>query len=177
MPAGPRTIINNGVSETVSWPVAGCLANIFQNGDLDFEGTSYQHGWPDGSSTHPKSFQYIGPFDAGGHSYPIVQFETNVPSSEILCNTATGAGCTVPPVGAAFYPFWTIGKLDPTGSADANRAQTRSACVWNFGAVIPGTTLNPLGGVAQYGTPDIGRFAGTFVSQPVPNPQFASGCL
>jgi hypothetical protein len=47
-----------------------------------------------------------GPFDSSGNPYPTIQLETNVGASEILCNVSTGAGCTEPPTGAAFYPFW-----------------------------------------------------------------------
>src|SRR5262249_48009579 len=45
MPAGSRTINVNGTAEDVSQPVAFCEQNVFQNGDLDFEGNSYQRDW------------------------------------------------------------------------------------------------------------------------------------
>jgi hypothetical protein len=166
MPAGPRTIVNNGVPETVKWPIAGCQQNVFQNGDLDFDGTSYNLDWPDGSRNHPTSFQYIGPFDAHGNTYPTVQFETDVAASEILCNVATGVGCNAPPTGATFYPFWTIGRPG-AGGVD---------CVWNFGNVIRGTTLEAFGGAAEYGSSDVARYGGTLASSPMPNPQFSGRC-
>ena len=169
MPAGQRTIVVNGRAEGTRWPIAGCQDNVFQNGDLDFEGSSYQADFPDGQAGHPTSFQYLGPFDAGGHTYPTVQFETDLPASEILCNVATGAGCTVPPVGAAFYPFWTLGSA--AGSGPMSRV-----CLWNFGNVIPGVTRQDFGRTAQYGTPDVARFAGTSISTPAPNPQFSGSC-
>jgi len=165
MPAGNRTIVVNGHPQTAHWPIAGCQQNAFQNGDLDFEGTSYQADWPDGQAGHPTSFQYIGPFTGRGHTYPTVQFETNVGGSEILCDVATGAGCTAPPTGAAFYPFFTLGKLGST-----------SICAWNFGNVIPGTTVLDFGRTAQYGTPDLARFGGTSTSRPMANPQFDGSC-
>ena len=115
MPAGSRTASLNGNPVTYTWPIAGCIDNVFQNGDLDFDGTSYQADWPDGSSGHPSSFQYIGPF-SNGQAYPKIQFQTNVGASEILCDTETGAGCTALPAGAAFYPFWSLGSVD-TSSA------------------------------------------------------------
>ena len=55
-PAGPRPINVNGAAQTVAWPVAGCQDNFFQNGDLDFDGSSYIRDWPDGSPNHPTSF-------------------------------------------------------------------------------------------------------------------------
>ena len=53
--------------------------NRYQNGDLDFDGLSYQSSaWPDGTRNHPTAFQYAGPFQASGKLYPQIQFETNV---------------------------------------------------------------------------------------------------
>jgi len=170
MPAGPRTASVNGRTETFSWPVSGCQTNVFQNGDLDFDGNSYQRDWPDGSPGHPTAFQYLGPFSRG-RTYPDVQFETDLAASEILCNVATGAGCTAPPIGAAFYPFWTLGS--PQGGTDR---LADSECVWNFGNVIPGTTLQSFGGAAEYGTPDVARFGGTLTSAVIRNPQFSGSC-
>ena len=114
-----------------------------------------------GRKNHPTSFQYVGPFQANGEPYPQIQFETDVAASEILCNTATGAGCTAPPIGAKFYPFWS---LSPQSSA-ARVALTR--CVWNFGNVLP-TTTQTFGKDAQYGTPDVARFGGTLTSPSSP---------
>ena len=162
-PAGPRTIDVNGTVQTVRWPVAGCQDGIFQNGDLDFDGSSYVADWPDGSSTHPTSFAYTGPL-TGGHPYPRIQFETDLAGSEIRCNTATGAGCTAPPRGPhgpAFYPFWTL-------------AHGSMSCVWNFGNVIAGHTVHSFGRAAEYGTPDVARYGGTLTSPVISNPQLGS---
>jgi hypothetical protein len=156
MPAGPRTTTVNGTTETFIWPIAGCQDNFFQNGDLDFDGSSYQHDWPDGSPNHPSSFQYLGPF-TNGHTYPNIQFESNVGASENACNTATGAGCTNPPTGAAFYPFFSLNNL----------------CLWNFGDNIPGVTKNNFGMQAEYGTPDVARFGGTSTSAVLANPELS----
>ena len=166
LPAGARTINVNGTPERVSWPVAGCEANVFQNGDLDFDGSDYVADWPDGSNTHPTSISYTGPL-THGKPYPQIQFETDLAASEILCNTATGAGCTVPPVGPngpTFYPFWTLGHL---------RGLSNNRCVWNFGNVIPGQTIATFGTDAEYGTPDVARFGGTLTSAVISNPQLA----
>ena len=86
-----------------------------------------------------------------------------------LCNLTTGAGCTQPPIGSEFYPFWS---LSPTSSALGSFS---SRCVWNFGNVLP-TTLKAFGKDAQYGTPDVARFAGTSTSAVLSNPQFTGGC-
>jgi hypothetical protein len=174
MPAGKRTIVVNGQTQSTRWPIAGCQDNVFQNGDLDFDGSSYQADFPDGQAGHPTSFQYIGPFDARGSSFPTVQFETNVGASETLCNTQTGAGCTTPPAGAAFYPFWTLGSLGK-GSGQLGSILNH-VCVWNFGNVIPGVTRQDFGRTAEYGTPNTARFAGTSISAPAPNPQFNGSC-
>ena len=162
-PAGPRPINVNGAAETVSWPIAGCQDNYFQNGDLDFDGSSYIKDWPDGSPNHPTSFAYIGPF-SHGKSYPKIQFETDVAGSEANCNVTTGAGCTAPPTGAKFYPFWTLGHGGKLG------------CVWHFGNVIAGQTSKTFGKDAQYGTADIARYGGTLASPVIANPQTRRWC-
>ncbi len=172
-PKGSRTLTVNGSPETVSWPVAGCLAADFQNGDLDFDGVPYQPGtWPNGSADTPTSLRYLGPFDSSGQPYPEIQFETDAPGSEFLCNTTTGVNCDAPPLGAKFYPFWSL-----------NRSQTLSgvttpsgACVWNFGDVISGVTTQDFGKDAQYGSPDTLRYGGTTISPVMPNPEFSGKC-
>ncbi len=132
---GTRTVTINGVARKEHMPVAGCLDNLFQNGDLDFDGTDYQaNTWPDGTANHPTAFRYIGPFTRAGNLYRQIQFESNAPASEILCDTTTGAGCEVKPQGSDFYPFWS---LNNTQRVDGS---PRGACVWNFGNVLPGVT-------------------------------------
>jgi hypothetical protein len=168
--AGTRTALVNGVPTTESSRANVCLQERFQNGDLDFDGTSYQKDWPDGSPNHPTSFQYAGPFQINGRPYPTVQYETDLGASEILCNVVTGAGCTVPPKGGAtFYPFWSLGAFN---GQIGNRTL---GCLWNFGNDQPNTLLD-FGKDAQYGTPDVARFGGTIISAPQPNPQFTGIC-
>jgi hypothetical protein len=162
-PAGPRPVNVNGTAETVSWPIAGCQDNYFQNGDLDFDGSSYIRDWPDGSPNHPTSFAYTGPV-SNGKSYPQIQFETDLAGSEANCTVTTGAGCTAPPTGAKFYPFWTLGHGGGMG------------CVWNFGDVIRGQTTSTFGGDAQYGTADVARYGGTLASPVLANPQTSRSC-
>ena len=175
MPAGSRTASLNGHPVTYTWPIAGCLDTAFQNGDLDFDGTPYQADWLDGSSGHPSSFQYVGPF-SNGQAYPKIQFQTNVGASEILCDTETGAGCTAQPAGAAFYPFWSLGSVDTSAHSLPAVASggLGGICVWNFGNVIPGQTQKAFGKTAQYGTPNTARFGGTLISAVVPNPQLST---
>ena len=167
VPAGLRTIYVNGTPQQVSWPIAGCQDNYFQNGDLDFDGSPYVHDWPDGSPNHPTTFSYIGPF-SNGRSYPQIQFETDIAGSENDCNIATGTGCTVPPLGPGnqpvFYPFWSVGHSPFLG------------CAWNFGDIIPGRTVKSFGGDAEYGTPDVARYGGTLTSAVLANPLARSFC-
>ena len=173
---GTRTAVVNGVPTREVSATNFCFNNRFQNGDLDFDGTPYQSfTWPDGTKNHPQSFEYIGPFQASGHPYPTIQYETDIAGSEILCNTATGAGCTAPPIGANFYPFWSLGSVTGLGGHSAAKGSSLGPCVWNFGNVLP-TTRHTFGKDAQYGTPDVARYGGTLTSAPLPNPQFASAC-
>jgi len=172
-PAGPRNISPDvtfgGVSQ-VSWPIAGCLDTVFQNGDLDFDGTPYRPDWPDGSPNHPTPFRYAGPYDAQGNPYPNIQFETNVAGSSSRCNTATGEDCLAKPIGAEFYPFWTIGnQATPTGFPSTQ-------CLWNFGNDIAGVTTNDFGRTDQYGAPNVARYGGTLTSPVIANPQLSNTC-
>jgi hypothetical protein len=165
---GARTALVNGVPTTESARTNECYQTRFENGDLDFDGQSYLPDWPSGSPNFPTTFQYAGPFTVGGHTYPNVQFESNVGGSSNLCDPGTGAGCTVPPIGAKFYPFWSLSPL-------ANLGGHSLGCVWNFGNDQPRTVAD-FGKDAQYGTPDLARFGGTNTSAVLPNPEFAGSC-
>jgi hypothetical protein len=170
-PQGTRIAVVNGVPTTEFSDANQCFADRFQNGDLDFDGLDYvANTWPDGTANHPTSFQYVGPFQASGQAYPQIQFETDIGGSSALCNVGTGAGCTAPPVGADFYPFWS---LSPSRYASTSRHPT--LCAWNFGNVLP-TTTQTFGKDAQYGTPDVARYGGTIISQVQRNPQFNAPC-
>ena len=175
IPLGTRPITQNAVVTSFSWPVAGCQQNQFQNGDLDYDGSPYVADWPDGSPNHPTSYRYIGPFDAVGNSYPQTQFETDVGGSENDCVaglTGGSTGCTAPPHGAKFYPFWTMTNnqsLDGLSTSQAN------PCVWNFGNDIPSITTNDFSQASQYGSSSA-RFAGTLISAPVANPTANGTC-
>ena len=167
---GTRPVTIDGVPATESSDANQCFDNRYQNGDLDFDGLSYQaSAWPNGTRNHPTAFEYAGPFQASGKPYPQIQFETNVGASEILCDTATGSGCTVPPQGSKFYPFWSLSLHPVPFGSD------RTGCAWNFGNVLP-NTFRTFGKDAQYGTPDVARFAGTSTSPVQANPEFAGAC-
>ena len=177
LPQGTRTVtlLHHKVTETS--PINWCQANRFQNGDLDFDGVPYQRtSWPNGSPNVPTSIRYIGPFDQAGQTYPQIQFETDIPGSEFLCNTFTGLNCTAPPLSAKFYPFWTL--TNKKGQNVGHGLFPAGACVWNFGNVIKGVTTRNLGKDAQYGAPAVKVYGGTTISRIMANPEVdtAQGC-
>jgi hypothetical protein len=116
--------------------VTGCFDNLFQNGDLDFDGSPYWPDWPTSTSPNlfPSTFLQAQPTSHGA-GYPRFQFQTDAALSEASCAFPDPAGCKVPPPGAPgeFYPYWTL---------------TRS-CVWEFGNMTNGNTF---GKTAQYGS-------------------------
>jgi hypothetical protein len=166
---GSRTVLINGVSTTETADANQCFADRFQNGDLDFDGLSYQSSaWPNGGPNHPTAAEYAGPF-TNGRTYPQVQFETDIGGSSFLCDTATGVGCQAPPIGSHFYPYWSLSpKFFPFGSKAAS-------CVWNFGGQLP-NTLENFGKDAEYGTPDLTYYGGTSISPVQANPEFSGRC-
>jgi len=135
-------------SSTAPVQVSHCQDNVFQNGDLDFDGTPYWKEWPTGLRTnlYPSSFLERFP-TTNGRQYPQFFFQTDVALSEATClgNSQPGqggtlAGCTVPPPGpGGFYPYWT--KLQAGVGF----------CGFEFGNVS-GFFLNTYGKDAQYGT-------------------------
>lgn len=141
--------------------IAGCLAEV-QSGDTDFDGPPYQADWPDGSSNHPQPLAIVAgspiSLTSAGFTnlYPNMQFETNIPYTESSCNPFTGSGCTVPPTGAAFYPFYSQGT-------------SGSICFFTFGNDIPGVSSNDFGKDAEYGSSN-GSTPALFASGPMKNP-------
>ncbi len=151
--------------------VSGCL-DLFGGGDIDFDGTSYQKDWPDGSRNNATSLAFTAPrFAANGSkhyqgTYPIMQFETDIPASEATCNFSDGTGCAVPPPAstvsgasypaAQFYPFYSVANQGDYG------------CVFQFGNLTHG--VNTFGRDAQYGTPNLAWFGGTLSNGPQDNP-------
>ncbi len=175
VPQGSRTVtLGTHTAKEVS-PVNFCGDNRFQNGDLDFDGISYRAtSWPDGSPNVPQSVRFAGPFMASGASYPRAQFETDAPGSEFLCNLATQFNCVVPPLGAMFYPFWTL--TNKMGQGLGHGLFPAGACVWNFGNVIPRVTTNTFRKDHEYGKADFARFGGTATSRTRANPEVSGGC-
>jgi hypothetical protein len=172
-PKGNRVVMFDGVATKEHAAVAQCLDNFFQNGDLDWDGTSYQtYTWPNGSKDHPTAASYLGPFDAAGNPYPEIQYETDAPGSESLCDVTTGKDCVVKPLGSKFYPFWSLNNSQHLAGAHA----PSGACVWNFGNVLPGVTTRTFGKDAEYGKSDIARYGGTDASKVFPNPAVNGNC-
>ena len=147
----------------------GCIDQANGDGDLDFDGTSYQPDWPDGTHNNATSLLFTSPLSAANGSssyhdtYPIMQIETDVPASESTC-TSTGIGCTVPPPGASFYPFYNIAR----GGGGNFDSEALGGCFFLFGNKMQG--VNDLRQDAQYGTPDLPWFFGTSSSGPQANP-------
>ena len=139
--------------------IPGCI-NFNQGGDIDFDGTSYLLDWPDGTRNNATSVAVRGPLSAERegeytHSYSKVQFETEVAASETTC-MPDGSGCVVPPVGAVFYPYYSVNR-------------TGEECSLMFGN-LSGRGFDNFGGDAQYGTPNLPWFFGDISSGPVRNP-------
>jgi hypothetical protein len=168
---GTRTATINGKAAKESYRVPFCFQNEFQNGDLDWDGNSYVQDWPNGSKNFPQTFRYAGPF-THGHTYSQIQYQTDAPASEQLCNVATGVGCVIKPIGSKFYPYWSM-----TNKQAISGLSKKGTCIWNFGNYnVKGVTTSTFGKDAQYGTPDLARFGGTVISKVFSNPANAKGC-
>jgi hypothetical protein len=134
-------------SSTPPDTITACQANLFQNGDLDFDGTPYWKEWPTGltPTRYPSSFLELFP-TTNGQQYSKYFIQTDVALSEVTCGpsnysngTGTLAGCTVPPPGPGhFYPYWSF-------------AESHGSCTMLFGNVS-GSGLATFGKDAQYGT-------------------------
>jgi len=136
----------HGALNTAPDEVSGCEDNFYQNGDLDFDGTSYWPDWPTGPSptaTLPGSFVQQLP-TTNGAQYSQFFLQTDTALSESTCD-AGGQGCAIPaPVSPGkFYPYWSRVSSGNGGS---------SGCMIEFGNVSSGAGVNDFGGDAQYGT-------------------------
>lgn len=129
--------------------IGGCIGTEF-----DFDGVSYRRSWP-GTLTdrgedrriHPTPVRLTSPLfvrsgengeEHGLENYDRVAFETDLPLIEFAtsppCDVFAGMNCVNPPLGAEFYPIFSIADLGANG------------CQWQFGGThIPGTT-NAFGG-------------------------------
>ena len=125
--------------------VTGCLDDLAQNGDLDFDGTPYYPEWPTGqnpTATFPGSFVQQLP-RTDGSQYDKFFIQTDLALSESTCSGTSTAGCSVPPPGPGnFYPYWS-------------RVGSREGCVLEFGNVHSGYGVNDYGQDAQYGSDQI----------------------
>jgi hypothetical protein len=144
--------------------IPGCIAS--PNGDLDFDGYSYQPVWPDGSNLHPTPFFTSSP-RSGGHLFPLSNFEANLPRVEAdavpACDRITGTNCTVPPGKAKFYPWFHTVKND-------------HSCAWALSNDLP-HQISGFGGMrhawgplefTNYGFPPIK--SDNFASRVIENP-------
>lgn len=135
--------------------VPGCIS-----ADTDYDGYSYRPDWPDGTDSTPTPALISPPHSSSGgayiNRYQSMMFETEVLSTETGCKE-DGSGCTIPPPGASFYPFYA-------------QSWYGAYCVLTFGNDIRGSTINDFGRDAQYGSPDRAWFFGTANGGVRPNP-------
>jgi hypothetical protein len=131
----------HGSLNTAPDEVTGCLDELTQNGDLDFDGSPYWPDWP--TSTTPGTFpgaQVQSMPTTAGSQYSQFMIQTDLALSESTCTPNTLSGCTVPPPGPGnFYPYWS-------------RVRVGTSCTIEFGNVSAGTGVNDMGGDPQYGT-------------------------
>jgi hypothetical protein len=127
--------------------MTGCQDDVFQNGDLDFDGTPYWTEWPTGNvpGRYPSTFVEAMP-TTHGRSYSKFFFQTDIALSEYTClgNTlggggGTSTGCTVPPQGPGnFYPYWS-------------ELHARGFCALEFGNVRSNPVVTDFGQDSEYG--------------------------
>lgn len=145
--------------------VTGCLDELLQNGDLDFDGTPYYAEWPTHiapTNKFPGSFVEALP-QSGGAQYQKFFIQTDLALSESTCSGTTTAGCTVPPAGPGdFYPYWT-------------RSTTPHGCFLEFGNVSTGAGVNTFGQDAQYGKDRVAKLGYPEFEGPVMSNSCAGG--
>ncbi len=116
--------------------IAGCLGS-----DADFDGYPYHADWPNGSATFPTPNYLSSPrTPAGNGTYPVVRFETDLPRIEeanngggLTCEHHSGKGCTNPPVGAAFYPWYHLLQNPADGKCAWGLTNDMPSQISNFG--------------------------------------------
>ena len=151
-----------GVDEQPCFPgptIPGCIGT-----DTDFDGFSYDAVYPDGRAKHPTPVLWSSPRTrdngTGGYaeSFSQVNLETDLPAIEATCDVFTGAGCTNPPTGAAFYPFPHTMKASGPSSPDGS-------CLWTIGANHP-QQIRDFGGTSAkaWGPLEVTDFGGGFVA-------------
>jgi hypothetical protein len=163
----------HGQQNTAPDEATGCEDNVFQNGDLDFDGQPYYADWPVAVSptqTLPGSFVQQLPASRESQ-YQQFQIQTDVAYSEPNCSVAqpTGPGCTVPPQGpGGFYPFWSfVQNQGRGGNQPASGNGSGAACAIEFGNVTSGPGVNDMGGDAQFGTDQAARLGAPEFQGPI----------
>jgi hypothetical protein len=123
--------------------IPGCL--MFGIGDSDFDGYSYHADWPNGSPNFPTPMYLSSPRTGGGFTstYNTARFETDLPRIEEpnsggVCDHHTGTGCTNPPPGAQFYPWYHL-------------ANAGGGCAWAMSNDLPNQISNFGGEQAAWG--------------------------
>ena len=152
-------------TSTAPVQVDNCQANVFQNGDLDFDGSPYWAEWPTSTDPglYPSSFVEKYP-TSNGQQYSQYFFQTDIALSESTCTPGTLSGCTVPPPGpGGFYPYWS------------NQQRGKGFCALEFGNVSAGKFINNNGMDAEYGTNQFGtlgypEFEGAVLNNPCYHP-------
>jgi len=136
-PAGDTHGALNAPPDTMT----ACLADYYQNGDLDFNGSPYRTEWPTSTTPglHPGSFAEALP-TSNGSQYSHFFIQTDVALSESSCSATSSTGCAVPPSTApgTFYPYWS-------------RVLVHGTCTIEFGNVSAGAGVNDYGRDAQFG--------------------------
>jgi len=143
-------------SQSSKIKVGGC-----QGEDFDFDGPTYLPDWPGtdpdaktDSKLHARPVVFngslIGSADGAGHQFDSTAFEADLPIIESNfgtgCSTVTGDGCSNPPPGASFYPFFSTGT-------DAN-----GGCVWQEGgANLPNSNYS-FNGITYADSTEFGTF-------------------
>ncbi len=135
--------------QSTLYPATGCE----DTNAPGFDGTSYQHRWPDGTANNPTSVLFSSPLTGSSLTTPYanVAFETDLPRVEgadlggACQRLTTGANCVNPPPTddgspATFYPYYSV-----VGSG--------SSCAYGIGSTLPNTTNN-FGGnsTAEFGS-------------------------
>jgi hypothetical protein len=147
--------------------IPGCLG--FFALDLDFDGFSYKPDWPNGTASYPTPLLVSSPESqrpSGAFSAPFKksQFETDMLVIQFLapgstCNPFAGTGCSLPPPGADFYPWFHLAA--PGGT-----------CAWTLSNDgIPNQIENFGGESVAWGPPELTDYGGGFVAYE----NFASG--